>query len=187
MTEQSKPVNIDRSEVEVGDKIEISRIAEVLAVRKMRRAPGLPDLTIIEFEEGGVKTTAAIGPHETVKRFEKPIELPDDALVIAWRMKNGRRYYATKDEDGEWIDSEDDRIGDSEAEVIECITHNFSYDSDYVPGSFEVLKSEPQAARKPGFASGGIVPSGTPSFSGGIGARVPIVNPLSPLRGNVIP
>lgn len=177
MTEQSKTVNIDRSEVEVGDKIEISRTAEVIAVRSASRAPGLPSLTIIEFEEGGVKTTAAIGPHETVKRFEKPIELPDDALVITWKLENGRRYYATKRDDGEWIDSEHDTIGDNADEVIECITDNFSYESTYAQGSFEVLKSKPKS-----FAAGGYVPPGTPTFAnifgGGIGARSPIFAPL---------
>ncbi|AHL18511.1 hypothetical protein ISF9_041 [Microbacterium phage vB_MoxS-ISF9] len=175
MTEQSNPVNIERSEVGVGDKIEISRIAEVLAVRKLRRAPGLPDLTIIEFEEGGVKTTTAIGPHETVKRFEKPIELPDDALVITWKLENGRRYYATKWDDGEWVDSEEDPIGEDADEVIGCIRGG--YDSDYVPGSFEVLKSKPKD-----LAAGGYVPGGTPTFAkifgGGIGTRSPIFDPL---------
>ena len=177
MTEDSKSVNIDRSQIKVGDKIEISRTAEVIAVRSASRASGLPSLTIIEFEEGGVKTTAAIGPHETVKRFEKPIELPDDALVITWKLENGRRYYATKRDDGEWIDSEHDTIGDDADEVIECITDKFSYESAYAQGSFEVLKSKPKS-----FAAGGYVTPGTPTFANlfgsGIGARSPIFAPL---------
>lgn len=181
MTEQSKPVNIERSQVEVGDKIEISRIAEVLAVRKLRREPGLPDMTIIDFEEGGVRTTAAIGPHDTVRRFEKPIELPEDALVITWKMDNGRRYYATKGDDGKWIDSEDELIGEGD-QVVDCITDNFSYESNYTQGSFEVLKSEPKSP-----ATGGYVPPGTPTFAnlfgGGIGARNPIFASLGRAGG----
>ena len=42
MTEDSKSVNIDRSQIKVGDKIEISRTAEVIAVRSASRAPGPP-------------------------------------------------------------------------------------------------------------------------------------------------
>lgn len=179
MTENKTKAIIHRDEIRVGDRITVSQTYMVDKART--ETVGGERVCIVEYKRlDGKPAQDVIDSFDTVEREYPPLELPDDALVITW-MVDGRRYYAAKREDGEWIDSENDPIGDSEDDVIECITDNFSYDGKYEPGSFEVLKSKPK------LAAGGYIGVGPKVRDAFSGPTWPIVNPFPVLQANVIP
>lgn len=148
---------IHRSEVKVGDLIEVSRQVRVTDVRPTKLGHGFNQVDAIVVSTNS--DTLALTPKETVKLVERPevLEVADDARVVEWSVQKDDEdddsievYYALKLDDGGWQSSDDDNYDDFGDLADDIKDGSFG---EYVPDSFKTVVPAP----KPKFATGGLV------------------------------